>query len=78
MDSIDNDVVVNTNDLLNDVIRQNDLVSFDQVAVIAMKDGEFAIWSTHHPAEMENMIDDALDCLSDGDIMDPVENEDAE
>jgi len=75
INSIDEDAVIDNEVLLNDVIRQNKSVDFDQVAVFAMKNGEFAIWSTHNAEAMENMVDDALDALNDGEVMDPVDEE---
>jgi hypothetical protein len=52
------------------VLKDANGVEFDQVAVIGMRNGEYAIWSSHTAEAMEDMIDEALDRLYDGELSD--------
>ena len=53
------------------VVADASKYEFDQIAVIGMKNGKYSLWSSHNAEEMENMIDDALDALYDGELVDP-------
>ena len=59
-------LVVDPKRVLEDASKQ----TFDRVAVIGMRNGEYAIWSSHNAELMEDMIDEAIDRLYDGELSD--------
>jgi hypothetical protein len=59
-------MVVDPQHVMDDACKHK----FDQVAVIGKRGDEYAIWSSHGAELMEDMIDEALDRLYDGELSD--------
>lgn len=68
---LDENVVVPPEKVLDGASRE----VWDQVAVFGMRDGKFAIFSSHNALLMEDMVYDAIDTLFErpDDMLDPPE-----
>lgn len=62
------EMVIEPENVLNGALELFKEAGCDQAAVILRKGDKFEIFSSHTAEDMENMIDDALDALYDGEI----------